>query len=306
MAGGKTRTVYFLEPIIVDKSGQKIELDPGWWDSLWGQLREMPASRRLVTYRDRRYRASAKTEVAPAESYFYFGKRRVTADWPDTSVGDGDEQPLDLDGDLVEPMYLLPVRGVGNYAAFMRTSGGPSFSAFEAWVMHALDLTTMGFSFTLRPYIRKDDYIRLQQAAGVSKLHMKFGPEALMDTTEDDGRIAAAAKAVQAIGGGGVDVEVSMSFGHATPDGVGSDRYARELEKALRVAGIKKAQATLLNHEPDGSLDRDQVEFFRDRVTYSVPVGDSELARQTPPVVLWAMHQAVVEFRRDVDEGNHG
>lgn len=304
MAGGKTRTVYFLEPILLDKQNKLVELKPSFWDDIFVRLEGLATAKRLVTYRGRRYRASARSEKSPAESYIYFGKRRVAADWPDTAVGESDEEPLDLEGDLVEPMYLVPVRGATNFAAFMRTSGGPSFSAFEEWMHHAFDLTKKGFSFSLRPYVRKDDYVRLQRAAGVSKLHMKFGPDALTDTTAEDGRIAAAAKAIQAIGGGGVDVEVSMSFGHATPDGLGSDAFARELEKALKVAGIKKADATLLNQKPDGTFDRDQVEFFRDRVTYSVPVGDSELSRQTPPVVLRAMHEAIVEFRRDLEHND--
>lgn len=299
MAGGKSRTVYFLQPILRDGKGELRSLDPTFWTDLHERVRTKTTRERMMTYRERRYRGSAREEVAPAEKYLYVGKRRVASDWPDTALADADEEPLEIDGDLVEPMYVVPVRGRGNYAAFMRTSGGPTFAAFEEWVLHVLGLIDTEYTFELTPYVRRDELQRLRDADGVHKLRLKFEPDALAGL-EGGGRIAAAAHQMQAIGGGGVDVEVAMSFGHFTPDGSGAGMYASELERALSVPGIKKAEATLVTRRPDGSFERDKVEFFRDRVTHKVPVGDSELARQTAPVVLRAMHEAIQQFRREL------
>lgn len=301
MSQGKPRNVYIVEPVLLDQSGVAQGITPGFWEALHVQVAGLAVRQRLITYRSRRYRGAARTCASPAVDYLYLGKRRPGVDWPDTADGDADEEPLSLPGDLVEPLYLTPVSGT-NYSAVMRSSAGPTFQAFEAWVDQVLQLHQTNWSFRLRPYVRRDDIERLRSATGVSKFSIKYDPGAL-DDVQPVGEISSALKAVQRSGAGGVSVAVEVSFGHATPDETASRLYAEEIDALLEIGGVKKASATLLHVNQENQLSRDYVEFLNDRVVYTVSVGDSEAERQTPSVVLAGMGEAIQRFRSLLADG---
>ncbi|MCR6647762.1 MAG: hypothetical protein NVV70_06335 [Cellulomonas sp.] len=303
-----------MEPIVEHADGSVSEFQPGFWDGLHGHVRGLPAAKRLVTWYGTRYGGAARSESSPAVDYVYIGRRRIPADFPDHAADDAsDETPLDIPGTLVEPMYIRSIPGT-NYAAFMRTSGGPSFAACESWLTQVLGYEGTGESIALRPYVRQDSIRRLAESDGVAKLELKFEPDSLRDLAEGDGEIAHALAAVDRLGGGGVSIEVGVSFGRSHPSDAGAERYAKDLQRILGKSGLTRAVATLLtrrpkpskkpNAEPEYSFAREHVNFLRDQVVHSVRIKGDETVRRTPSLVLGAMGDAVQQFIRETQRGS--
>ncbi|GAA1404035.1 hypothetical protein [Oerskovia paurometabola] len=292
MARGRQRTIYFLEPVIINGDGSVHEIDENFWQRLQSYVQSRDAEQRTFVNYGRRYRGAARSEPVSGDNYLYIAKRRPPSDFPDVVRGD-DEEQFDIDGSLMEPMYL---RGFGqnNYVAVLRSSAGPTFEAAQKWIAHVMGLVDREQTFELRPVLRRDAAEKLAAAAGVSNLHVKFEPDAL---TEQPGQIAGALRHVQNIGGGGVSVELRLSFGHAQPDHDGAQVYAAELGDLLGTAGMSQAEATLISPRPGGKFAREQVNFLKEKVTEKVTVGDSEEERPTPAVVLAAMREAIQGFR---------
>lgn len=289
---GRERSVFFLEATLVEPDGSVVEIDPGFWERLHARLRTTGANKRFLTLSQIRYGGAARSHPSPAVDFIYLGKRRRRSDFPDHAVNDEqDEVALDVPGDLVEPLYIVPVTGT-NYAAFMRTSGGPTFDACERWVSHQLDLKEDSTQFELRPYVRRDAVERLRNASGVARLNLVFEPGSLDGQRHPSGQLAEALRLAESIGGAGASIEFGVTFGRATPSEHGAEAYARELEKILQVAGIRRATATLLNRKPAEApgrapkYARDKVNFIRDQVVHRVTVGDSPEESRTPSALI--------------------
>jgi hypothetical protein len=304
---GKQRPVYFMEAVLWNPDGSVEEIEAGFWPSLHTWVADLPTARRFFTFYGNRYGGSAHTEGSLAEDYLYLGRRRQRSDFPDHAPDDdSDEVALDVPGNLVEPMYAVAVGGT-NYAAFLRTSGGPSFEAFEHWVSHVLGLEKTGQLFELRPYVRQDALDRLAAADGVAKLNLKYDPDTLRSDQGPIHSIEGALKAIEDLGGGGVSIEIELSFGTARPSEIGAERYAQELQRALSTAGLTRARATLLTAKPAGKngrptcFAREKVNFLRDQVVHTVKMGESEADSRTPSLVLSAMAGAIAKFRTDIE-----
>lgn len=300
--GGKQRTIHILEPYLLGNDGTKKQLGPGFWKLLLDRIEELDAAQRVVDIRSIRHRGTARTNVSPALRYLYIGKRRPQQDWPDTAKGDSDEMPLMLDGDLVEPLYILPVPN-HNYAAFMKSSGGPSFSAAAEWIARVGGFVPADSQFELRPYVRTDDLARLRSSVGLTQLDLKFDPGAdLPGRTTGQGKIVEALQDLRDTSGGSVSISLKLSFGNAIPDEGTALSFARQLDTLLGSSGISRAKATALQRDDDASLRRDHLDFIQDRVTYSVEVGRSQSEAQTPAVVLQAMSEGVDKFVKQLHE----
>ncbi|MFI7165321.1 hypothetical protein ACIBM3_22950 [Rhodococcus erythropolis] len=294
---GKNRTVHILEPFLTDKHGVNKDIGPGFWKELFERVAGLDANERAKIIRDTRHRGAARTNVSPAVNYLYVGKRRPQRDWPDSAKDDGDEVPLELDGDLVEPLYILQV-GDTNYAAFMRSTGGPTFSATAEWIQQVAGISS-DYEFGLRPYVRNDDLIRLRESAGLVKLDLKFEPGSTMPDPEG-GDIMRALNSLQREGGNSVSIAVELSFGNSIPDDGTARSLANQVDKILETGGLSRAKATALKTNVDGTFGKDYLDFIQDRVTYTVEVGRTDSEPQTPDVVLAAMSEGVDRFQRQL------
>lgn len=301
IAKGAKRHIYFLEPVIEKQDGSLDEIGPGFWptflDHVWG----LPPERRRLELQGRKYIGEKRLEVSPAENYLYLGKARRGADWPDISDANGVVSPLAL-GDgadaLIEPAYLLPVSGT-NYVAVLRTSGGPSFSAIESWMTSAAGMDQQAERFALRPYVRSDQLVRLSKASGAARVHLKVDPGAFQ-VGGSLGVIGDAMKQVQDLGAGGVSVDMTLSFGRATPTHAYAEDIAKELMKVIKKIPVASADATLMVEDEHGEEVREKVDFLRDRVIGSEYVGSSEDEQPTPSVILTAMANAIFKFKQSL------
>ncbi|WP_206492733.1 hypothetical protein [Rhodococcus sp. KRD162] len=295
---GKTRQVYFHEPFFVDDQGVSHEAPGGFWKELLDHIGGLNATDRAKRINGHRYRGAARSTVRPAVRFLYIGKRRPPQDWPDTSINGADEQPLTLDGELVEPMYLLPV-GTGNYIASLRSSGGPSFAAAVEWIGQILQSQGDPLVFQMRSVVRHDALERLSESAGVVMFDLKL--EAGADVPADAGSISNTVRELQAQGGIDMAIGLRLSFGNVVPDSATARELARDVEKIVRGGhGIKNAIARIVETNDDGTITKDEVQFLHDRITHAVAVGDSESQAQTPEVVMAAMTTATTDFRRNL------
>lgn len=301
MPSGKQRTIYFFEPVILDQNDVAQEIEDGFWKSLFGHVASLKEDDRRTTYRLRKYEGSINATKSPATDYLYLAKLRPGADWPDIRAADGTHGTLASTGavtDLLEPAYLVSVTNT-KYCAIMRSSAGPTFSATEFWLNQVCGFVEMDQRLELRPYVRADQLQRLAAAQGASRIRLHVEAEALDDaqpTSELGQAIAAAQRAV----GGGVSLDMTMSFGHASPDGPGGRQLTAAVEDILRAGGVKHAEATLLVQDEDGDLVRDRTDFVRDRVTFVEEVGESEDEQPTPEVVMSAMAEAIKLFKQQL------
>ncbi len=120
----------------------------------------------------------------------------------------------------------------------------------------------------------------------MSKLRLKYDPPGALRGEAGNERsvIERALRSVEDQLGGGVSVDVEISFGRATPDDGGvAEAYARELEKNLSIPGVTQARATLIKDAARGSGgSREPVNFLRDQVVMRVPMIEDSAASRTP------------------------
>ncbi|MEI5674970.1 MULTISPECIES: hypothetical protein [unclassified Nocardioides] len=298
---GKQRTVYFFEPVVIDKKGNAKSIAAGFWKDIHTHIGTLDEDDRRTIYRGRKLEGEATFTKSPAAEYLYIAKLRPGADWPDVRGVDGTHGTLASTGAvgaLLEPAYLVEVSNT-KYCAVLRSSGGPSFSALESWLSMAGGYTATDSTLELRPFVREDQLERLAVAQGATKIRLRVEPHALEDAepTSDLGR--AMADAQQAVGGG-VSVEMTVSFGHVRPDGPAARQLTDAVSDILREGGVKHASATLLVPGEDGELERDKIDFVRDRVTFIEEVGESEDEEPSAPVVMAAMAEAIQEFKKQL------
>lgn len=301
MATGKQRTVYFFDPVVIDKTGTAQTIQSGFWQDIFKYIGGLPEEDRRTVYRARKYEGEIAATTSPVADYLYLAKLRPGADWPDIRAIDGTHGTLASTGAvgaLLEPAYLVGVTNT-NYCAVMRSSAGPSFSAIESWLNQTCGFVELDEQLELRPYVRHDQLQRLAQAQGASKIRIKVEPQAL-DDAEPASQLGQAIAAAQHAAGGGATVDMTVSFGHVMPDGPGANQLTGAVEDILRQGGVKHASATLLLPSDDGKFVRDRIDFVRDRVTFVQEVGESEDEQPTAAVVMAAMAEAIQTFKKQL------
>jgi hypothetical protein len=261
-------------------------------------LQTLEPKDRLKRINQVRYRGNSRSVGEPATRFLYIGKRRPRQDWPDTSVGGADEEPLEVDGELVEPMYLLPVPNT-NYVGVLRTSGGPTFAAATEWIGQVLQSQGDPMDFFLRSVVRHDALERLAESGGVSMFDIKLAAGA--SVPDDAGRITTVVNELRAQGGADLSIGLRISFGNAIPDEGTARELAHDVERVLRGGnGLKNVIAKVIETKDDGSISKDELHFLNDRITHSVSVGQSESELATAEVVINAMAQAVTTFTQEL------
>ncbi|GAA2748770.1 DUF6731 family protein [Amnibacterium kyonggiense] len=300
---GPKRTIYFMEPVVLDAKGKVSPIQVGFWDALHDHVSTLQPASRSAEIFGRRIDGEAAEALSPARKYLYVGKHRPKADWPHATDASGVTGAIDSSvvSAIIEYAYLLPVPGT-NYVGLLRSSGGATFSALEAWLTSVCPKLPQGGSVVLRPYVRKDQLERLAKARGASKVELKIDPNTFGTKAPVGGDLAGALAEAQEIAGGGVSVELSLSFGRATPSEAGSENLAKQVQALLK-SGIplQKAKATVVNEDEHGKLVRDHIDFFRDRVTVTSEVGASEDEAPTPSAAVSAITEATKTFLKRLD-----
>ncbi|MBF6158973.1 hypothetical protein IU421_04920 [Nocardia cyriacigeorgica] len=292
MTGPKKRTVHFFDPVRVMPDGTEVELQTGFWKELHSKVSALESDEQFTTIRGIQYRGAARHCLFTSVDYLYLGKTRETIDYPDSSVGDDDEQPLVLEdgGRLVEPCYLYCVRKPYNAVATLRASGGATISAVETWITRVLRDDLGSDAIELRPVVRNDQMERLAQAESVAKFSVKLDKD--RHPADSNGTISGAIKDAYESLGTGATMTFEWSYGNSTPTHGAGVKMVDQIRQVLRWNAAKSAEATVLRTDEGGNVVRDQIDFFKDRVSYRVPVGESSEIVQTADVVTAALREA--------------
>lgn len=301
MPSGKQRTIRFFKPVVIDQDDVALAVPGSFWADLHDHIAQLPEDERRAVVRGRKIEGDATSTASPSVKFLYIAKLRPGADWPDIRGVDGTHATLASTGAvgaLLEPAYL---RAIGNtsYCAILRTSGGPTISAIERWLNQVGNFIDSGDTLTLLPYVRTDQVARLASAQGATRIRLHVEPDAMLDA-QPTSQIAAALAEAQRAAGGGVAVDMTVSFGNARPDGPSADALVSAVKDILNTGGVKHASATLLVPDAEGDLVRDRIDFVKDRVTFVQEVGESEDEQPTPEAVMAAMGEAIQAFRKQL------
>lgn len=299
------RTVYFYEIAQLESDGiQTKNLETGFWPKFHEKTAKLDDESRRLVYYGRKMFGEARNSKSPVADYFYVGKARKGADWPDFSNADGTVSSLPINNDgnvaLIEPAYLLPIDGT-NYIAMIRTSGGPSVQAIQEWINSVMGMISRPETLILRAYVRRDDLARLKRAQGGARVHMKVDANKF-DEVAPRGAMASAMKSVQRSMHGGASVEMIVSFGNAKPDNLASDELAEQVREMVDAEVASKLEATLFVPNEDGELVRDKIDFIADRFTAKEKVGQSDDTPISPAVMVSALQSAVRKFREKMHQ----
>lgn len=300
MSTGSQKTVYFYEIAQENETTEKVfSVKPGFWLKLHDRVSQLNDVERRYTHYGRKMLGEARTCGVSGNKYFYIGRARKGADWPDFSDANGTVSSLPItnvqDVALIEPAYLMNISGT-NYIAMVRTTGGPTTSAIERWINHVMGMLDKDESLILRPYVRKDDLERLAKAQGGSRIHMKVEANQLQGR-RPQGRMAAALSSVQESLDGNASVEMTVSFGNARPDDMASEAVADTVKEMLNLGVASKLEATLYVPDEHGDFRKDKINFISDRLVARELFGVTADEPISPEAMIYGLSKAIEDFR---------
>lgn len=295
----KKRTVRFYEPILKTPEGETKYLPDTFWKSFLQYASTIDQGERDISYRGRTYLGVANFHAGTGHDYLYIGKRRPKGDYPDDVDDNGDAVSVALNQtvkSLVEPAYIVPT-GKRLIVAVLRSSGGPSPEALEAWLSAAANFDVGEDSLKLAAVAQDDKWERLQHAQLVSKIEFRVEPDVVEDLGE--GEFSLAVKKVMDLSERDASLNLTISFGSSLPDTLAGQSFTARAKDFLRGSKYSKAKATTKIQNADGKWATDEINFVHEIVTHSVRVGDSEDVPLTPDLVLPEISRAIDEFRSE-------
>ncbi|MBT2536288.1 hypothetical protein [Arthrobacter sp. ISL-69] len=291
------KTVYFMEVYQLDSNDNAHTLTPGFWTKLFNHLSSALPEERQSTYKSNVLYGECRSDKMTLLDYTYLGKSRPQSDWPDVQDHGGQIDSLTTVGGisgLLEPVYIAPV-DASNTAAFLRTSGGPTWQAIEAWLNTVTGVAAGQPEFRLRPLVKTDGLERLRDSLGVSKMHVKLDADSL-SSAGHHGVIGAAAQAAESVSGD-LSMELILSFGHATPDSMAAEDLKDQLEIFMRQHMFKKSRATLMVDKGADGIGRESIDFTSDRITSVEKVDVAEDDQPSLQSALIALSSAIQKYK---------
>lgn len=286
-----------MEVYQLDSEDNAQTMAPGFWTKLFNHLATALPEDRQTTYRSNILYGECRSDKKTLLDYTYLGKSRPQSDWPDVQdVGGLIDSLTNVNGisGLLEPVYIAPVDAT-NTAAFLRTSGGPTWQAIEAWLNDVTGVAAGQPEYRLRPIVKSDGLQRLRDSLGVSKLHVKLDPDSL-GSAGHHGVIASAAQAAENVSGD-LSMELILSFGHATPDSMAAEDLKDQLEAFMRQHMFKKSRATLIVDKGADDIGRESIDFTSDRITSVEKVDVAEDDQPSLQSALIALSSAIQKYK---------
>lgn len=304
----KKRTIYYYSPTWRDKDDNPVDIPSDFWTELWDEISELAGSSFSFSYRGREYIVQAQSTMSPSAKFIYVGKVRSKDDWPDHR----DQQTAQIDrlaksgigGHLIEGAYLTP-SGHENVVAIARTQNGPTVSAVSAAISHHFNTLATGDQFELTPFVRMDQFERLKEASGATKLQLTLDSDTELSALEGDDNVSKALAEAKAVDPGNqMTVGLTLSFGNYAPP----ESVQKKLQNSLinlfggetSAQRFKKAQATVVKIDGDGNLQRDSIDFISDRITIKESFRNDENEQPEPEHILQGMLEANEKFRKNL------
>lgn len=304
----KKRTIYYFSPRIKDKDEVEIKIPNDFWTVFWEEVNKLEEKGYEFIHYGKTYIVQARTNKSPSVRYIYVGKVRSKEDWPDHANG-SQISGLDesgIDGHLLEAAYLTE-SGHDTVVAMARTSGGPSTSAVAKGISEKLELFSKGGEFDLVPFVRKDQFRRLQDADGATRIDLKLAQDIDLDQLQGGDELSKAlAEAKRLDSDNAMSIGIMLSFGNFNPPESVQQKFQQMLSSLVgtptAAQKFDKAEATLTKVDEDGSLKREAVNFISDRITVKGKFDTDENEQPKPQDILQGILDANEEFRAKLQE----
>lgn len=307
MSGGRNRTVRFYSITRVQPDDTSIVMQPGFWTDVKSKLDALTAAAQFTFIKGNEYRGTSRHCSETASDYFYLGRVRDRIDFPESSTGDDDEEPLILneDGRLVEPCYMYVADNEENEVAILRSSGGPRPETVDKWLTAMFRSVLGNDVLKLTPVLRRGQMERLNAATNVKKFTVKVDKHQPINSTPVDGqsRITGALDEVYDDLEGQASMSFEWSFGNATPTPSTGRKLLTHIREVLDRMSPSTAQVTVIRPDDNGDEIVDHIDFIKERVAFRVEVGSDTDAAQSPDVVTTALRDAVrLYLGQDADD----
>lgn len=306
----KKRTIFYYSPNWWDKDDQPIDIPSTFWNDIWYEINKLNGSSYSFKHYGRDYIVQAASLKSPSVKFLYIGKVRSKDDWPDHRDQDSDQierlAQTGIGGHLIEGAYLTP-SGYGNVVAISRTQNGATASAISAAISHHFNTFQSGDKFELTPFVRSDQFRRLQEAEGATRLQLTLANDAdLADFDGGDSLSEAFAKAKEIDPGNQMTVGITLSFGnYAVSPSTQHDIKAALINlfgKETDIQKFKKAEATLTSWDEGGELRKDSIDFISDRITIKESFHNNEDEQPEPEDILKGMLEANSKFLKKLSD----
>ncbi|ALL79325.1 hypothetical protein AD006_28920 (plasmid) [Pseudonocardia sp. EC080610-09] len=238
----------------------------------------------------------ARTCEAPLQRYFYVGKVRPKADWPDTLDTDGavghlaanlqDEVPL-------EKTYVIPFGHQNRIAVLTMSQSAPRVSSLEDWFTKAAGLDPNTTLLNLVPILDPRISEKLEQSTGATMFEVHVEPHA--EIPGGGGEVGDAARSAK-----NVSTETDLVLKWSLANRGGSATTTSDLLHAARWARGEWAKRAVVSLQLDDG-DGPRIEQY-DLVTHyftrseKFDIVDSE--RPAEELVVHGITDAIEAFGR--------
>jgi hypothetical protein len=277
------------------------EVKAGFWQKLGTRVDGRTPEERERSIRGKRVFGEHRVATRPAQQYFYVGRVRDRAEWPDTLLDDGSGtvgqlEPNQQDAVLLEPCYLVPFGRLNQVAIMSMSQSSPSIAALEDWLTAQVELDLKDCHLSLIPILNPTVMERLRRAQGATVLAVAVEP--MREVPRGGGQIGRAIRASKEVSSE-TDLTLKWSMGNrkAAPS-----TKADLLEGARWVDGswAKSAEVSLDVPDDDGRLRREHYNLIKERFTVRARWDSPDGEHHPEMSVVAGITDAIDEFNRRV------
>jgi hypothetical protein len=277
------------------------EVEPGFWRQLADTVNDREPEQREEVIRGRRIFGEHRVSVQPARPYFYIGRVRNRAEWPDTLLDDGSGvvgrlEPSQQGAVLLEPSYVVPFGDRNRVAIMSMSQTSPSMAALEEWLTVQSEMHLKDLQISLIPILNRHVMERLSQSRGATSLTVVVEP---MKTIPDGGgQIGQAARAARE-----VSAETDLTLKWSLANRKGKPSTTSDLLEAARWiddSWAKSAEVSLEVPDDAGDFHREHYNLIKHRCTIRTQFEAPDDQHYSEASVIGGITDAIEEFSRQV------
>ncbi len=277
------------------------EVEPGFWRKLAENISERDPEQRESVISGRRIFGEHRVAVQPVRPYFYVGRVRNRAEWPDTLIDDGSGtvgrlEPNQQNAVLLEPSYVVPFGDRNRVAIMSMSRTSPSMAALEEWLTVQAELDLKKCQIALIPILHPYVMDRLSRAQGARILTVVVEP--MKSVPSGGGQIGSASREARQVSME-TDLTLKWSLGNRT----GAPSTKSDLLEGARWVDdswAKSAEVNLEVPDEDGGFHRESYNLIKHRFTLQARFDAPDDQHHSEASVLSGITEAIAEFNRQM------
>jgi hypothetical protein len=277
------------------------EVEPGFWRQLAEIVNDRAPEKREEVIRGRRIFGEHRVSVQPARPYFYIGRVRNRAEWPDTLLDDGSGvvgrlEPSQQGAVLLEPSYVVPFGDRNRVAIMSMSRTAPSMAALEEWITAQSEMHLRDLQISLIPILNSRVMERLSRARGATSLTVVVEP---MRTIPDGGgQIGHAARAARQVS---TETDLTLKWSLGNRKGK-LDTTSGLLDAARWIddSWAKSAEVSLDITDDAGDAHREHYNLIKHRFTIRAQFDAPDDQHCSESSVIGGITDAIDEFSRQM------